>query len=209
MTNNYKTEQETFWASDFGDAYIDRNSDPRSIAHRTARFARILSRTNSVSHVLELGANIGHNLLAIKNLIPNCKLGAVEINEKAAESLERIPRTKVFKGSILDFTPAELGQYNLTFTAGVLIHINPDYLPEVYRRLYECSISYILLSEYYNPTPVEVTYRGHSERLFKRDFAGEMIDMYHNLELLDYGFQYHRDYNFPADDSTWFLLKKV
>ena len=53
---------------------------------------------------------------------------------------------------------------------------------------------------------MEVTYRGHTGRLFKRDFAGELLDKYQDLELLDYGFQYHRDYNFPSDDSTWFLL---
>ena len=40
-------------------------------------------------------------------------------------------------------------------------------------------------------------------------FAGELLDAYPDLELVDYGFQYHRDHNFPADDSTWFLLKKT
>jgi len=90
-----------------------------------------------------------------------------------------------------------------------LIHINPEMLPQVYSRLYDCSRKYILIKEYYNPTPVVVTYRGNTERLFKRDFAGEMMDLYPDLELIDYGFQYHRDNNFPEDDSTWFLLKKT
>jgi len=98
--------------------------------------------------------------------------------------------------------------HDLTFTCGVLIHINPELLPELYTRLYECSRSYILINEYYNQKPVEASYRGHSERLFKRDFAGELLDRYPDLELVDYGFQYHRDHNFPADDMTWFLLKK-
>lgn len=35
-----------------------------------------------------------------------------------------------------------------------------------------------------------------------------MLDRYSDLELVDYGFQYRRDSNFRADDSTWFLLKK-
>jgi spore coat polysaccharide biosynthesis protein SpsF len=26
--------------------------------------------------------------------------------------------------------------------------------------------------------------------------------------LVDYGFAYHRDPNFPQDDITWFLLEK-
>ena len=36
-------------------------------------------------------------------------------------------------------------------------------------------------------------YRGHTARLFKRDFAGEMLDRFSDLRLVDYGFRYHRD----------------
>jgi spore coat polysaccharide biosynthesis protein SpsF len=54
-----------------------------------------------------------------------------------------------------------------------------------------------------------VEYRGYKARLFKRDFAGEMLDKYRDLSLLDYGFVYHRDPNFPQDDVNWFLLEKV
>ena len=90
----------------------------------------------------------------------------------------------------------------------MLIHLNPEALPAAYERLYECSSKYIVVIEYYNPSPVEVTYRGHAGRLFKRDFAGDLLERYPDLELVDYGFQYRRDPNFPADDLTWFLLKK-
>lgn len=62
--------------------------------------------------------------------------------------------------------------------------------------------------EYYNPIPVEVTYRRHRRKLFKRDFAGEMLDAFPNLRLVDYGFVYHRDANFAQDDVNWFLLEK-
>ncbi|CAN5355431.1 hypothetical protein BH24PSE2_BH24PSE2_03110 [soil metagenome] len=209
MNEAFRTEQEAFWAGDFGDAYVDRNSDPVRVARRTALFAKILSCTRGVSRVLEFGANIGQNLLAIRNLLPNVEFGAVEINEKAAERLQQIPNLRLFQSSILDIDAAELGTYDLALTSGVLIHIDPDHLPEVYQRLYDCSQRYILLQEYYNPTPVEVVYRGHARRLFKRDFAGELLARYTNLELVDYGFQYHGDYNFPADDGTWFLMKKT
>ena len=80
----------------------------------------------------------------------------------------------------------------------VLIHINPDALPEVYERLYKSSKQYICVAEYYNPTPVVVEYRGHTERLFKRDFAGELMDQFPDLKLVDYGFVYHRDNAFRS-----------
>jgi hypothetical protein len=45
--------------------------------------------------------------------------------------------------------------------------------------------------------------------MFKRDFAGEMLDKFQDLRLLDYGFVYHRDTQFPQDDVNWFLLEKI
>jgi len=206
---SFKTEQENFWAGDFGDDYIGRNDDRIGIASRTSLFSKIFDNTRQISSVLEFGANIGNNLQAINNLLPSCQLGAVEINQKAEAILKgRLPQAATFQGSIFDFSPEELGTYDLTYTSGVLIHINPDMLGEVYKRLYECSKKYIMVCEYYNPAPVEVSYRGHSERLFKRDFAGELLDLHPSMELLDYGFIYHRDNNFPGDDLNWFLLKK-
>jgi spore coat polysaccharide biosynthesis protein SpsF len=90
----------------------------------------------------------------------------------------------------------------------LLIHIDPARLDDVYEKLYETAARYILIVEYYNPTPVAVTYHGNAEQLFKRDFAGEMLDRFPSLNLADYGFTYHRDSNFPQDDTTWFLLEK-
>ena len=206
---SYKTEQEAFWAGDFGNAYVERSSNPVRIARRTAIFSKILSRTHAVNSVLELGANIGQNLCGIRQLLPEVQLTGVEINASAAAELAKLPGVrKVHHGSMLEFTPEQLGVHDLCFTSGVLIHINPDELPEVYRRLYECAAKYVVVNEYYNPQPVTVDYRGHSQRLFKRDFAGEIMDRYPDLELVDYGFQYHRDPNFPADDCTWFLMRK-
>ena len=72
----------------------------------------------------------------------------------------------------------------------------------------KASNRYILIGEYYNPTPVTINYRGHDDRLFKRDFAGEMLDKHRNLKLVDYGFLYHRDNYFDQDDINWFLLEK-
>ena len=81
----------------------------------------------------------------------------------------------------------------MTFTAGVLIHINPNYLAQVYDNLVSNSRRYILVSEYFNPVPTSVIYRGNKDKLFKRDFAGELIDQY-NLKLVDYSFVYRDRY---------------
>jgi spore coat polysaccharide biosynthesis protein SpsF len=81
-------------------------------------------------------------------------------------------------------------------------------LSRAYEILYGASRRYICVVEYYNPSPVTIPYRGHGDRLFKRDFCGEMMDRFADLKLIAYGFAYHRDANFPQDDLTWFLLEK-
>ena len=79
----------------------------------------------------------------------------------------------------------------------------------VYKKLYDSSNKYILIAEYYNPKPVSISYRGHSKKLFKRDFAGEFMDSFNDIKLVDYGFVYHRDNCFPQDDINWFLFEKI
>ena len=201
-----RTEQERFWDGGFGDEYIDRNTGETLVASNAALFAKILRRTRGVGAILEFGANIGLNLRALRHLLPSAKLAAVEINPKAAEALREWGEAEVFEGAILDFEPPR--QYDFSFTKGVLIHINPDMLDKVYDRLYRASRRYLCVVEYYNPTPVAIPYRGHADRLFKRDFAGELLERYPDLCLVDYGFVYRHDPNFPQDDLTWFLMEK-
>ena len=206
MANN--TEQEVFWKGDFGNDYTDRNRGARLIASNAAFFCKVLDRTQGVQSVLELGSNIGLNLIALKQLLPKSELSAVEINEKAASELkDNLPEIDLHITSILEFQANKT--WDLVFTKGVLIHINPDKLPIVYELMYQSSSRYVLVSEYYNPIPTEVVYRGHTSKLFKRDFAGELLEKFPNLYLIDYGFVYHRDPNFPQDDMTWFLMEKI
>ena len=204
----FETEQEKFWAGDFGDSYSQRNSDKKIIAGNVHLFSEIIQKTEKVFSVIEFGANIGLNLCALKTLMPHASLSGVEINQYAANKLADLigPGGEVFNESLLNFKPAR--KYHLSFVKGVLIHVNPEYLKQAYSVLYESSERYVCLVEYYNPAPLEVQYRGQSGVLFKRDFAGEMMEMYSDLKLLDYGFRYKRDPVFPMDDVTWFLLEK-
>lgn len=202
----YGTEQEAFWAGEFGNEYIARNRGEGAVASNLAQFSRILRRTDHVESVLEIGANIGLNLRAISQLLPSARLSAVEINETAAEELASVA-SDVFVGSAFDFETRE--KFDLVFTKGVLIHIAPERLDELYERIHRWTRRYLCFVEYYNPSPLEVEYRGHARKLFKRDFAGEVMDRFSDLRLRDYGFTYHRDPVFPADDITWFLMEKA
>ncbi|MDC0488382.1 hypothetical protein OAN52_06785 [Amylibacter sp.] len=202
---NYKTEQETFWANEFGLEYIERNNSEQLLNSKVAMWAQMLKSANKVKSIRELGCNIGLNLVALKRLQPSLNLSGYEINSEAARQAAKFDVADIKQGSILEEIHDD--KVDLTFTSIVLIHINPDYLDNVYANLVNGSNRYILVAEYYNPTPVEISYRGHTGRLFKRDFAGDLIDNY-GLKLVDYGFNYSRDNFAPQDDITWFLLEK-
>lgn len=205
--NNFKTEQERFWATEFGDEYIERNQGEELLASNLFFFSNALKQAGKINSCKEFGANIGMNLKALKLLYPHLAMKGVEINNKASEELSKlIGFENVFSGSIFDVPTEE--QVELSLIKGVLIHINPEMLPTVYEKLYASSAKYILIAEYYNPSPVTINYRGHTEKLYKRDFAGDFLDKYPNTVLVDYGFVYRRDPAFPQDDITWFLIKK-
>ena len=65
-------------------------------------------------------------------LHPQMKLNAVEINDTAVEVMKNDPNlpVKIFHDSILDVEINDI--YDLAFTMGVLIHINPNELKTVY-----------------------------------------------------------------------------
>ncbi len=202
----YKTEQESFWAGEFGDEYIKRNQGQDLLASNIALYARALRHIQPIRSVLEFGANIGMNMQALHPLFPQAELHAVEINANAYAQLSQLPYVQAVKASILDYVLAR--SYDLALIKGVLIHLDPSVLPEVYDKLFAASSRYIMVMEYYNPTPVEIPYRGHANRLFKRDFASELMARHPSLQLVDYGFEYHLDPKWPQDDGTWFIMEK-
>jgi pseudaminic acid biosynthesis-associated methylase len=202
---DYATDQEGFWAGEFGDDYVSRNR--YDISATLAMFSKILAKAYDVSSIFELGCNIGQNLRALKLLKPGARISGIEINTLAhSNAAKDFP--DVINGSLLELNPADAGEVDLVFTKGVLIHINPDRLPDVYDKMARIGRKYVLISEYYNPSPVAIDYRGHDQRLFKRDFAGEFMDRHAEFRLVDYGFVYRRDPVFPRDDATWFLMER-
>lgn len=202
-----KTQQERAWAGDFGDAYNRRSpGDDVANAHLFDRVLHQGRQSRKPESVVELGAGQGANLRALRRLLPQAKLTAVEINRQACGVLAQTTDcTQIVNCSLLDWQPERT--YDLAFTKGVLIHVAPDFLGMAYETIHRAAQRWILLAEYYAPKPEMILYRGEEERLWKRDFAGEMLDRYADVHLVDYGFVYHRD-RYPQDDISWFLMEK-
>lgn len=199
--------QDTLWRGPFGDAYSQRQTIP--LLDTQAFFARALGalRWPSLSSVIEFGANDGHNLVALRAhaaVRAEAKLDGVEINAKAFEKLRSVA-SSAWHQSVVTWTHPS--QWQLVISKGLLIHISPQELLPAYDVLHGASSRYILIAEYFNPTPVAIPYRGQTEALWKRDFGGEMLDRFSDLACLDYGFIWERDAH-PQDNVTWWLLEK-
>lgn len=190
-----------FWKGDFGDAYTQRS--PGDVEANVVFFSKVMGDID-IRSALELGAGVGSNLRALREIYPEACLAGVEVNESAAIELAKVA-DQVIYNSVTELALSE--RWDFVFTKGLLIHIAPEDLDSVYNALNAYSRRYILVAEYHNPVPVEVAYRGHAGRLWKRDFAGELVDRY-GLKVVRYGFAWKRDPH-PQDDLVWTLMEKL
>jgi pseudaminic acid biosynthesis-associated methylase len=198
-------ETENFWRGDFGNDYHKRNV---GLVESNMEMFRFIFDCNELApkSVLEFGAGTGQNLIAIKRLLPGIETIGVEINEQALHTMQDGKWVNAtINSSILGFKGVTA---DLVLTKGLLIHVAPVDLRKAYDALYLATRRYLLVCEYYCPTPREITYRGNDGKAWARDFAGEIMANYPDLKLVDYGFRYHGD-KYPQDDITYFLMEKI
>jgi len=160
--------------------------------------------------ILECGANIGRNIEALNQIFPEAAKTAVEISPDAATYLnQKFESLHVINTSILE-SELTANYYDLTFTMGVLIHINPNNLLENLEKIVSSSKRYILFGEYFNTVPVSLSYQGKDDKLFKRDFGKFVLEHFGNeLTLVDYGFLWGHIYlDGGFDDITWWVFEK-
>jgi pseudaminic acid biosynthesis-associated methylase len=200
--------QEQFWKNDIASSYLSEN-DNFDIDLGVEAWNKMLSKVgiSNLDTVLECGSNIGRNLQFLSHIHPELELNVVEISPAALEIVKsRYLINDSFLGSIKN---SEFnGRFDLVFTCGVLIHVNPKDLLESMKKIYDHSRSYILIAEYFNRTPVEIEYRGNRDKLFKSDF-GKLFFENFDCELLDVGFLWGKIYDSAGfDDVTYWLFKK-
>jgi pseudaminic acid biosynthesis-associated methylase len=154
-----------YWAGEGGNAYTARNRV--DWCARIPFWTRLLDRTGARS-VCEYGCNAGWNLSAIRRVsIGDVQTYGVEINEQAAlqcayagHEVERDARS---------FKPDSV--FDLTFTAGVLIHVAPAQLEGFMREVIRTSSRFVLAIEYEAAQEEEVEYRGERGLLWKRPYG--------------------------------------
>ena len=196
------TPQLALWRSEFGRAYTDRNDRERP--ERMASWRRLLDGT-APANVLEVGCNVGWNLVYLEELGLRDLYGIEPQPSAVAVARQRRPQFNVLHGTAFDL-PFRDQMFDLVFTSGVLIHIAPGSLGRALDEMYRVSRRWIAAIEYDDPTEQEIPYRGHAGALWKRDHGAAWQARFPGLRLvrrLALGAQH------GYDDCTAHLFEKA
>lgn len=188
-----QTKQIDFWKGDFGKEYTDRNS--RSHEEWDKFYLSCYGKTKIEMNdafignlpkdmrILEVGCNTGMQLNGFQRMgFEN--LYGVELQPYAAEEAKKYTKNiNIVCGSGFDL-PFKDEYFDLVCTNGVLIHIEPKDLPKIMTEMYRCSKKYIFGFEYYADSLTEINYRGHSNYLWKADYAALFMEQFPDLKLV-------------------------
>ena len=204
----FNSEQEKFWATTYAENYIRKNQEFDHNLGAEAWGKMLANVDGDINTFLECGCNIGRNIEQINRILPNAQPSIIEISKPAfAFVCSRYSLIHAFNGAILE-SSFDNDSFDLVFTMGVLIHINPEQLIDHLEKMFRYSSKYILMGEYFNRTPISIHYQGEKDKLFKRDFGKLFIENF-DVKLLDYGFLWGHIYDAAGfDDVTWWLFEK-
>jgi pseudaminic acid biosynthesis-associated methylase len=209
------TEQMAVWQGAFGREYTDRNAltlDEMEDLYRknygvsrTDLNKRFLEGMDHSIRILEVGCNIGNQLLSLQK-IGFHNLYGIELQDYAVElAKSRTHRINIIQGSAFDI-PFKNGFFDLVFTSGLLTHISPSDIHEAMHEIHRCTRKWIYGFEAHAEGYEEVAYRGHHSLFWKVDYAMLYRKIFEDLELLrQEGFKYLDSKNI---DSMFLLRKK-
>jgi pseudaminic acid biosynthesis-associated methylase len=191
-TPTIETDQIRTWIGSFGREYTERNQYlPAELdvfyqkmygITRTDLNARFLQDVPRDARILEVGCNMGNQLLLLREM-GFTNLHGIEIQDYALEyARQRVLSANLMQGSALAI-PYKDRDFDLVFTSGVLIHIAPADLPVAMAEIHRCARTWIWGLEYFAPQMTEIVYRGHTDLLWKTDYAQAYLQGFADLEL--------------------------
>ncbi|UCD55372.1 MAG: methyltransferase domain-containing protein [Candidatus Omnitrophota bacterium] len=208
------TAQLKIWTGKFGREYTNRNTlSPDKLEKlyrdnygitRTALNKMFLDKLDRSMRILEVGSNIGLQLVCLQRMgFKN--LYGIESQDYAVELCKKNTRNiKIIKGNALNL-PFKDGYFDLVFTSGVLIHINPRDIRKAMKEIHRSSNKYIWGFEYYSKKYEEIIYREKKNLLWKADFQKLYLESFSDLRLIK---KKRLKYLKNQNVDMMFLLKK-
>ena len=139
------TDQMQEWSSEFGKEYTERNPHTTEVMDelykkqfgltRTELNLTFLDNFDRSIKILEVGSNVGAQLHGLQS-IGFKNLYGIELQPHAVEvSKQNTKNINLIQGLAFDI-PFKDSYFDLVFTSGVLIHINPDDLNTAMRETF-------------------------------------------------------------------------
>jgi pseudaminic acid biosynthesis-associated methylase len=197
------------WAGEFGKKYTKRNF--RSLEEtedlykegfgisRSEMNAQFLSNLDKELKILEVGSNIGNQLLYLQKM-GFMNLHGIDVQSHAIElAKSRTDGIDLINASGFDI-PFKDSIFDLVFTSGVLIHVRPDQITTVLDEIWRCTNRYIWGFEIYSPEYTNIPYLSYSDICYKADYAKLFMDRFNHLRLIKQAHFIH-----PKSDNTHFM----
>lgn len=188
-----KTDQMNVWQNIFGKEYTDRN--PLNEEQMNSLYEKQFGVTRSLlnekfigfldrnSKIFEVGSNVGTQLQLLKTMGFN-RLYGIELQEYAVEKSKMLTRgVNIIQGSAFDI-PYKDRYFDMVFTSGVLIHINPVDLKMALDEIHRCCNRFIWGFEYDSEDFTMIPYRGEPNILWKGNYAREYLTRFNDLTLV-------------------------
>ncbi len=208
-------EQTLTWMDTFGRRYTDRNAltlpEMEDLYRRNYGFTRtelnqdILRDISRSATILEVGANIGNQVLCLQKM-GFTRLYGIELQGYAL----RVARSRTREVPLVQASafriPFRDGAFDMLFTSGLLIHVHPSRLEAVVSEIHRCARRYIWGFEYYADEYTEIPYRGRRNLLWKADYVRLYRGLFDDLEVIK---ERRLPYLTGDKEDAVFLLEKV
>jgi len=150
---------------------------------RTQLNTSFLGNLNREARILEVGCNIGNQLLCLQSMGFRNLFG-IEPQTYAYElAVKRLSGIIVKHGSAFNI-PFETGFFDLVFTSGVLNHISPEDIGNALDEIYRCSKRYLWGYETYAKETIGMPFRTYNNLYWRADFPNLYINRFKTLKLV-------------------------
>lgn len=190
-----QTEQVGVWTGEFGEKYTDRTREIKDAdvfnefyvnrygISRDEMYSSWLEDVPKDSRLMEMGTNLANQLRSLER-VGFENLYGVEIQKHVVEEVRKnYPQFGILQSPGQDI-PFKNEYFDLVFTNNVLIHISPSDISDVMDEMYRVSKRWIFGIEYFAPEFTEINYRGHTNLLWKADYASLFLDRFPDLKLV-------------------------
>jgi pseudaminic acid biosynthesis-associated methylase len=208
------TEQMRKWMGQKGRDYTERNVNSvegmdelyrnNYGVSRTELNQRFLEGMERSLPILEVGCNIGNQLLCLQKMGFN-NLYGIDIERQALQIAKKSTgNIQILEGSVFEIPFPDEG-FHIVFTSGLLIHIHPQDIGSALDEIHRCTKKYILGLEYYADDYTAIHYRGDRRFLWKTDFPRLYLEKFPDLKMVR---EERLRYLYNSNVDSFFMLAK-